>query len=564
LLGSCPGGSYTWADDVGNQEISELRERVAALDRELEIRATVEEELRAAERARTGQALSVLRHTEQRFRALFDSNVIGIVEINHERVLDANESFLQMTGRSREAVLSGKLLWGEMTPSKYRRIDQAAHDLVIRNGSFPPFEKEFYREDGTTVPVWVGGVLLNPPPDWTCMAFVLDLSERKALEEQFNSAQKLKSLGLLSSVIAHDFNNLLTTMIGNASLSLDALTPGHPAYGPIEEILRASNLASGLTNQLVGYSSKPRSKAKILDISNLVREIGDLIELPLSRKVQLVWNLAPGLPMVNGDAYLIQQILMNLVINASDALGETDGIIRIVTHCRDYSAEDLQGMTMSSGVPAGSYVAVEVHDNGCGMTDEVKSRIFDAMFTTKAKGRGLGLAATLGIVRSHHGAIDVRSQLQKGTTFTVLFPAASDGMETVTAAAEGDQNLSGNGTILVVDDEPSVRRLAEATLTRYGYRVILASDGKEGVEIYRKAAGSITLIIMDVSMPVLNGEEALQELLQIEPNLQVLFSSGFNATDSMKHLANYPFLPKPYTSRELAERVKELHSVPSR
>ncbi len=256
------------------------------------------------------------------------------------------------------------------------------------------------------------------------MEFVLDLSERKKLEEQFHSAQKLKSLGLLSSVIAHDFNNLLTAMIGNSSLALDALSPDHPAYGPIEEVLRASKLASGLTSQLVGFSAKARNQPNTIELSKLVQEIGNLIELPLSRNVRLEWSLAPGLPHVHGDAYLIQQILMNLVINASDSLEEGTGVIRIVTHCRDYRPADLQRMTMGANLPGGEYVAVEVHDNGCGMTEEVKARIFDAMFTTKAKGRGLGLAATLGIVRSHRGAIDVKSKPGEGTRFTVLFPAA--------------------------------------------------------------------------------------------------------------------------------------------
>ena len=511
------------------------------------------------ERARAEQALSVLRHTEERFGALFESNVIGIIEINHERILDANEFFLQMVGQSREMVLNGGLLWRDLTPAKYHQIDELAHERAIRDGSFAPFEKEFYRKDGSLIPVWVGGVLLHPAPNWTCMAFVLDLSERKALEAQFHSAQKLKSLGLLSSVIAHDFNNLLTTIIGNASLALDALSNNHPAYSPMQEVLQASRIASGLTSQLVGYSAKPRNQARAVELSALIREIGDLIELPLSRNVKIEWNLAPGLPYINGDAYLIQQILMNLVINASDAAGEKPGVVRIVTHCRHYQISDLQKMTMAANAPPGHYVAVEVHDNGCGMTDEVKAKIFDALFTTKAKGRGLGLASTLGIVRSHRGAIDVHSAPGQGTRFVVLFPASNERPED-SQIATPEHQLRGQGTVLVVDDEPSVRRLAEATLTRYGYEVILASDGKEGIEIYKEKSDCITLIIMDVSMPTMNGQEALEHLKTVGKAPPVLFSSGFNTPESMQNLETYPFLQKPYTSRELAERVKEMHA----
>ena len=510
------------------------------------------------ERDRAEQAFSVLRHTEKRFSALFHSNVIGIIEINHERVLDANESFLQMVGQSREAVLSGALLWRDLTPKKYAKMDALAHQRAIREGSFPPFEKEFFRKNGTLVSVWVGGVLLQPPPDWTCMAFVLDLSERKELEEQFNTEQKLKSLGLLSSVIAHDFNNLLTTMIGNASLALDALDPAHPAYGPIDEVLRASKLASGLTSQLVGYSAKPRNRDKAVELSDLVREIAELIELPLSRNVRLDLSLAPGLPQINGDAYLIQQVLMNLVINASDSLEDGAGVIRIITHCRDYRAADLQMMTMGENLPGGEYVAVEVHDNGCGMTDDVKQKIFEAMFTTKAKGRGLGLAATLGIVRSHRGAIDVRSKPGEGTRFCVLFPASVEPVPDVPDAGELD--LQGKGTVLVVDDEPGVRKLAEATLTRYGYTVILASNGQEGIDIYKEKSDCITLIVLDLSMSVMSGEQAFEHLKKLGPAPPILFSSGFEASESMKNIDLYPFLQKPYTARELAARVKDLHA----
>ena len=544
--------------DLGTLDITALRTRVLELERQLAECESIGMAVTEAQE-RADQVLSVLQNTEQRFGALFDSNVIGILEINHERVLDANESFLKMTGQCRESILRGELFWREITPSKYRRMDEQAHEKAIAHGSFSPFEKEFYRKDGSVLPVWVGGVLLNAPPDWTCMAFVLDLSERKALEEQARTAQKLKTLGLLSSVIAHDFNNLLTTIIANATLALQTLSDGHPAQQNIGEVIRASELASGLTDQLVNYSAKPRGKSSAIEMSKLVREIGELIELPISRKVRLAWSLAPGLPPVSGDGFLIQQIVMNLVINAADSLGDEEGTIRIVTHCRDYSLADLEAMTrMTNNLPPGTYVAVEVQDTGCGMTEAVKERIFDPLFTTKTKGRGLGLASALGIVRSHRGAVDVRTRLGEGTTFVILFPADLESAEQE-HTSETDSDFQGLGTVLIVDDEPSVRRLAEASLTRHGYKVLFASNGKEGVDIYRRERSSISLILMDLSMPVMSGEEALDHLLAISPNPPLLFSSGFCEPESMERLAGYPFLRKPYTSRELAQKVRELH-----
>ncbi|MDQ6678477.1 MAG: PAS domain S-box protein [Acidobacteriota bacterium] len=506
-------------------------------------------------RVQAEQTLSVLRHTEQRFRSLFDSNVIGIFEVNEECVLDANASFLEMTGQSRDVVLTGALKWRDMTPAKYHRMDQFAHERAIREGSFPPYEKEFYRKDGSVVPVWVGGVRLSGPPDWTCMAFVLDLSERKLLEKQFLVAQKLKSLGLLSGIIAHDFNNLLTTMIGNASLALDAVTPEHPAFGLLGEVLRASRLASDLTSQLVGYSGKPRAATNAVDVSQLVREISELVEMPLSPNVAMRWNLGKNLPLVSGDPSQIQQIVMNLVINAADAIGGVPGTITISTESREVRAEELSALTLSGNLPSGPYVLIEVRDTGCGMTEEVKARIFDPMFTTKVKGRGLGLAAAVGIIRSHRGALNVQTRRGVGTIFTVYFPASLEGAEP-NPDSSGKGDLWGTGTVLVIDDEPSVRKLAEATLTRYGYQVLSAADGAEGVAIYRTRVDEISLIIMDLSMPVMTGDEAFEQMLAISPKPPVLFSSGFNESETMKRREGYRFLQKPYTSRQLAEEVR--------
>ncbi len=501
-------------------------------------------------------ALKVLRQTEARLHCLFDSHVIGVIEMNAERILDANDSFLGMIGCTRERLRNGELLWRELTPPKYHAIDELAIERVLRDGCFQPFEKELLRQDGGVVPVWIGGALLNRAPEWSCVAFVLDLTERKDLESQFLSGQRLKSLGLLAGGVAHDFNNLLTTIMGNASLSIEALTPEHPAFKPLEEVLRASRLASGLTQQLKVYAGKTGG-VKAVQISELVSEISGLIEVAIPRKIELHLDLDPALPAILAEPAQVQQVVLNLVINAVDAIGEASGAIRIATMAREWTGADLRSMTLGGDLPDGRYVGFSVSDTGCGMSDEVKARIFDPLFTTKDDGIGLGLAPVQGIIRSHHGALEVESQLGRGTHFKVWLPASSE--KTRPDELPAARSLwGGDELLLVVDDEPSIRKMAEATLTRFGYRVVTAGDGREAIEVFERMANEIALVIMDIAMPEMGGEEALKRILEIRPDALVAFSSGYNEVDAMGQLDGYGFIPKPYTSRQLAEQVKEI------
>ncbi|MCU1258466.1 MAG: signal transduction histidine kinase [Bryobacterales bacterium] len=545
---------FPFATSVGNRYLAgiwlDITDRVRL---EKERITLLERERSAREQAET--ALVVLRQTEARLQRLFDSNVIGIIEINSERILDANNSFLRMIGRERECLESCGLSWRELTPRKYHAIDDLAIQRLLRDGSFQPFEKELLRSDGSVAPVWIGGALLNEPPEWTCVAFVLDLTERKDLEAQFLSGQRLKSLGLLAGGVAHDFNNLLTTIMGNASLSLEALTPEHPAYRQLEEVLRASRMASDLTQQLKVYSGKAGGGAKAVQVSDLVRDISGLIEVAIPRKIDLRLDLEAGLPPIVTDPAQIQQVVLNLVINAADAIGEKPGTIGIATHCRDYASTELAAMTLSGDLPGGPYVSFEVSDTGCGMTDEVKGRIFDPLFTTKARGVGLGLAPVQGIVRSHHGALNVKSKPGQGAVFTVLFPASKEEPKEPDLAAPSD--LEGSELVMIVDDEISIRRMAEATLTRFGYRVVTASNGREAVELFGRIANDVSLVILDIAMPEMGGEEALDHMLAIRPEARIVFSSGYNESETMMRLESYGFIPKPYTSRQLAEQIRE-------
>lgn len=515
-----------------------------------------------AARAEAESALKALRQSEARARCLVESDVIGVISLNAEKILESNDHFLRMLGYPRQQLLDGALRWRGMTPSEHARADDRAIAQILQRGSCEPFEKEFFTSEGNRVPVLMGGTLLpanrRNPGEWTCVAFVLDLTERKRLEERLLQGHKLESVGLLAGSIAHDFNNLLATIMGNASLSLDALSPGHPAYKTLEEVLRAARMGSDLTRQLLAFAGMTPLRMAPLNISDAVMEITSLVHATISKKIDLQLDIAPNVPAILADPGQIQQVLMNLIINGADAIGESTGTVLVTTGERDLDEEQVRQHYPDAGLEAGHYVYVEVNDSGCGMTEETRAHIFDPFFTTKRTGRGLGLAAALGIVRGHRGAMKVYSSPGKGSTFRLVFPAVGARAEPPHPPEQRGAPW-GSGTVLVVDDEDGVRRMVKATLQRYGYEVLLAANGFEAVEIVRAMPDRIDLVLLDMMMPVMSGPEALSRVREIRPGLPILASSGYTeriAVERLENVAVAGFIQKPYTATQLAEHVK--------
>ncbi len=387
--------------------------------------------------------------------------------------------------------------------------------------------------------------------------------ERRGLEEQIQQSQRLESLGLLAGGVAHDFNNLLTGILGNASLALDVLDPPEPARGMLESIIQASERAADLTRQLLAYAGNGRFFVRPVDISTLVREIGELMRSSIPKKVRFLLDLADDLPPVEADATQIQQLVMNLVLNAGEAIGDATGIVHVVTRMETRS---LNG----AGSAASRHVCIEVRDTGCGMDEATRAQIFDPFFSTKFTGRGLGLAAALGIARSHQGQIDVESSPGAGSTFRVWLPAAEKGLaeERVPASmARMQADLGGTGGILVIDDEALVRSIAKSTLEHFGYSVFEADDGARGVELFRQLQDDIALVLLDLTMPEMGGEEAFDILRQIQPDIPVILSSGYDEAEATRRFAGKNvngFLKKPYTAETLADRVKSVLAAGSR
>ena len=374
--------------------------------------------------------------------------------------------------------------------------------------------------------------------------------------DQLRQAQKLESIGILAGGVAHDFNNLLTGIIGSASLILNDLPPHHPARIRVEEICAASERAAGLTRQLLAYSGQGRFIVEPLDLSNLVRDMKDLLRLSVPKGISLNFELAGRLPAIEADASQMQQIVMNLVINGSEAIAPSQGAIVVRTGARDLDAEYIRH-TLAPGIQPGPYVFLEVQDNGSGMGEATLARVFEPFFTTKFTGRGLGLAAVSGIVRGHRGTIKVDTATGEGTTFKVLFPASEKAAERAAPAAESTTK-QGSGTILVVDNEEVVRSVARAALERSGYSVLLAENGTQGIELFRGAAGKISLVLLDMTMPGLSGHDTFLGLRQIRPDIKVVLSSGYDEQEARQRFAGEGlagFIQKPYTFAALNEKV---------
>jgi PAS domain S-box-containing protein len=394
-----------------------------------------------------------------------------------------------------------------------------------------------------------------------------DITERKleeerqrAFERKLQETQKLESLGVLAGGIAHDFNNLLVSILGNVGLVLVDLEPDSPVREPVEQIKVAAQRAADLTRQMLAYSGKGRFVMQRINLNSVITEITQLLQVSISKNAALRFNLQQSLPPIEGDVTQVRQVLMNLIVNASDAIGERQGTIGLTTGSVNADKEYLAGSFMAPELPEGHYAFVEVADDGVGMDRETQNKIFDPFFTTKFTGRGLGLAAVLGIVRGHGGAIKVYSEPGQGSVFRVLFP-----IKDVPHEAEKSPNdtlkSKGNGTVLVIDDEEVVRNVTKRMLSRIGYTPILAEDGPSGIETYQKHRGEVVCVLLDMTMPRMSGEETLAHLKKINPEVRVLLMSGYSEQEASNRFDGKgvaAFMQKPYTPQDLQEKLSEI------
>ena len=421
-------------------------------------------------------------------------------------------------------------------------------------------EVELVFEDGATVNMLGDAVPMLDDQGHSrgAVGVFVDITGRKRAEARLREAQKLESLGLLAGGVAHDFNNLLVGVIGNASLAQEMLPPDHPAAELLDGVIKTGQQAAHLTRQMLAYSGKGKFLVEALNLSALIPEMAGLVRPSISKKIALHLDLEEDLPSVEADRGQLQQVFMNLALNAAEAIGSHEGLITVRTGVQDVDDRYTRLRPEAAALATGKYVCLEVRDTGSGMDDATRARIFDPFFSTKFTGRGLGLAAVAGILRGHKGAILVSSAPGQGSCFTVLFPAAARAAEERPAAA-GMAAVRGSGVVLVVDDEKLVREMVKKALERYGYTVLLADGGLAAIDLLKRHPADVALVVLDLSMPRMSGEEALPELRKIRPEVKVLVSSGYSESETMTMFKGQRvsgFIQKPYTGAGLAEKVK--------
>ncbi|MBP6507587.1 MAG: CHASE domain-containing protein [Opitutaceae bacterium] len=383
-------------------------------------------------------------------------------------------------------------------------------------------------------------------------------ADKLALERRLLESHKLESLGLLAGGVAHDFNNLLTSIVGNAGLARLDLPEGSSSATHLHQIEVASQHAAELCQQMLAYAGKGRLDMEPLDLNDLLRAMQPLVQPSLNRSANLQLNLAPDLPQVMADGSQLRQVALNLIINASDAIGDRSGTISVTTTFADVARSVFAECIAGHELREGRYVILEVRDNGCGMSADTLARIFDPFFTTKFAGHGLGLAAVLGIVRGHAGALQVRSTPGQGTVFRLMLPAAP---ATGGGAGSVPSGRSSGRTVLVIDDDRAVCEVTAEVLRSFGHDAVIALNGQDALALFRENPARFDAVLLDVVMPGLSGADTLQRLRAIQPGVRVLMMSGQTESQAMRKLGengSFHFITKPFTRASLEQKLQEL------
>ena len=542
----------------------EVRMMVCGQDEVMAITRDITEQ-KAAEKA--------LRESEERYRELFENaNDVIYTHDLEGRFTSLNKAGERLSGYTREEAVHMDVL--SVVAPEY--VDRATQMIASKLDNEDPtqYELEIIIKDNRRVLLEVSTrIIYKDGVPHSIQGIGRDITERrkaeedrKRLEAQIQHAQKLEGLGVLAGGIAHDFNNLLVGVMGYAGLALTKLRPESPAHGYVERIEVAAQRAAELTNQLLAYSGKGTFMIRPLNLSTLAVEMGRLLSAGISKKAVLKYNCNPDLPLIQGDAAQLHQVIMNLITNASDAIGDEPGVISISTRAIKLDRTYLSKTFLNDDLIEGLYVCLEVSDTGCGMDSATLPRIFDPFFSTKFAGRGLGLAAVLGIVRGHKGAIKVYSEPSSGTTFKILLPAipSTNGTTESGDAARAKNALAGwrgSGILLVADDETTARQVAMDALENYGFKVLGAANGKEAVELFQKHQDEIVAVLLDLTMPIMSGEEAYELIHSIRPDTPVVLSSGYTEQDVSERFAGkgpVAFIQKPYVLQDLAKKLREV------
>ncbi len=510
-----------------------------------------------------------------RFKSIVEASPVPYA-INDEaqNITYVNPAFVATFGFTREDIPTLADWWPKAYPEpRYRAWVTAEWQsrlaLAHRDGvPFESFEVRIRAKDGTDRFALVSALPPGSASRGQHVVVLLDVTARKraedarlALERQVQHAQKLESLGVLAGGIAHDFNTLLMAILGNADLALAEVPAPGPAHESLLAIKAAARRASEVAGQMLAYAGRGKFLVAPIALSDLVAEMSQLLEVAISKKVVLRRRLGAGLPRFMGDATQLRQVVMNLITNASESIGDGAGEVTLSTGVTTCDRAFLDGATIVEdglqGPPRaeGDYVFLEVADTGCGMTRETIRRMFEPFFTTKFTGRGLGMSASLGIVHGHRGVISIRSELGVGTTIRILFPIGAEPSVSVAGASPAPEpSARAKGTVLFVDDEPEVRKVAERMLRRLGYEVLTASGGQDAIRSFVEHRARIACVVLDLTMPDLDGGQVFRALRELCPEVKVVLTSGYTDQEVAERFGNgglSGFLQKPFGLADL-------------
>ncbi|OFW59777.1 MAG: hypothetical protein A2133_10520 [Actinobacteria bacterium RBG_16_64_13] len=505
------------------------------------------------------KAEQVMRESEANLRSLFSNMTEGAAlhELVRDenglprdyRIVDVNPAYERILGIERSRAV-GRLATEAYAVPEAPFLDEYARVASLGvPGKFTSLVPSMGRTFEITAVPWGEGGFATIFEDITDR--IKAEEEQQQFERRMQQTQRLESLGVMAGGIAHDFNNILMAVLGHADLARTDLPPGSPVRENLEEIVHASRRAADLCRQMLAYSGHGQVSIEPLDLGELASELVQLLRTSIPKKVLLNLDLDRSSPLVNGDRGQLTQVVMNLVLNAAEAIGDSSGVINVSTGVTECTQEYLRTTYLDEGLEEGQYVTLQVSDTGQGMDEDTRSRLFEPFYTTKFTGRGLGLSAVLGIVRRHKGAITVHSELGRGTVVRILLPVWEGGEAGGSRVKEaGDADWEFKGTVLLVDDEESILALGRRMLGRLGFTVLTATDGGQSVDIYRAHHDEIALVLLDLTMPEMDGAETLQELRRIDPGVRVVMSSGYTENDISARFAGHElagFLQKPYT-----------------
>lgn len=502
------------------------------------------------------QAEEALQQSEQRFREMADLLPTIICEMDMDlRVSYINKVGLEKLGYSQDDFDAGIHGMGLIHPDDREKAAKGL-DRTIKGEGVGTAEYRLIRKDGSEMPALLNSAVMLK--DKTCIGFrttATDITEQKKLERQLRQAQKMEGIGTLAGGIAHDFNNLLMGIQGHVSLMLADEDTTHRDYERLKNIEKRIQSGAKLTSHLLGYARRGRYEVKPVDLNHLVEETSETFGRT-KKEITIQRELAEGLFAIEADADQIEQVLLNLFVNTADAM---PGGGKLVLKTMNLTHRDMTGKLYDPR--PGNYVLLMVTDTGIGMDKETLERIFEPFFTTKEMGRGtgLGLASAYGIIKAHGGYIDVDSTKGQGTTFRIYLPASEK--EIREAVPHRDQIVRGDETLLLVDDEDQIREVGQELLEELGYRVLLARDGREAVEVFEKNRTDIDMVLLDMVMPTMGGGEAFDRIKEIDPDIKVLLSSGFSIEGEATHILERGcngFIQKPFTMKKLSGKIREI------